>query len=246
MPHLKFLFLFLLFSLVVLARQDNPVYDKETPYFQKQQITETDLEDYKGNKSFNYTELKAADNWFVKLKRWLRNALFQIMDALFGNTAASGIVKFIFNVVPYIILGILIFLLIKFFLKVNATSIIQGKQKAPEFAFADEEHIIKNEDINALINDAINQKNYRLAIRYNYLLALKELSEHKIIIWEQDKTNADYIDEIEDETIQLNFKHITKIYDYVWYGSFTIDALKFESLKLPFSQLSKLTIHHIG
>jgi len=246
MPHLKFLFLFLFFSTVVFARQDIPVYEKETPYFQKQEITETDLEHYKTDKNFNYTEVEAADNWFIKLKRWLKNALFQIMEALFGNTAASGIVKFIFNVVPYIILATLVFLLIKFFLKVNVKSIIQGKQKAPEFEFTDEEHIIKNEDINALINAAIHQNNFRLAIRYYYLLALKDLSENKIIIWEQDKTNADYIHEIENKTLQLNFKHVTKIYDYVWYGSFTVDALKFESLKLPFNQLSKLITHNIG
>jgi len=246
MPHFKFLFLFLFFSCALFASQDIPVYAKETPYLQKQEISETDLKDYKADKHFDYTEIEAPNNWFVKLKRWLRNALFQIMEALFGNTAASGIVKFIFNVVPYIILTALVFLLIKFFLKVNAKSIIQGKQKAPEFAFTDEEHIIKNEDINALINEAITQNNYRLAIRYYYLLALKELSQHKIITWEQDKTNADYIDEIENEALQLNFKHVTKIYDYVWYGSFTVDASKFENLKLPFNQLSKLTAQHIG
>lgn len=246
MPHLKFLFLFLFFNTVVFARQDIPVYEKEVPYFQKQEISETDLEHYKTDKNFNYTEVEAADNWFIKLKRWLRNILFQIMEALFGNVAATGIVKFIFNIVPYIILAVLVFLLIKFFLKVNAKSIILGKQKAPGFTFTDEEHIIKNEDINALINEAITNYNYRLAIRYSYLLALKELSEHKIIIWEQDKTNADYINEIENESIQLNFKQVTKIYDYVWYGSFTVDASKFESLKTPFNQLSKLITHRIG
>lgn len=246
MPHLKFLFLFLFFSTALFARQDIPVYDNQAPFFEKQEITETHLEEYKADKKFDYKEAEAPNNWYVKLKRWLRNILFQIMEALFGNAAASGIVKFIFTVVPFIILAVLVFLLIKFFLKVNAKSILQGKQKAPKFKFTDEENIIKNEDINALISDAINQNNYRLAIRYYYLLALKELSDNKFIIWEQDKTNADYINEIENKSIQLNFKHATKIYDYVWYGSFTVDALKFETLKTPFNQLSTLTTQHIG
>ncbi|MDX1270569.1 DUF4129 domain-containing protein [Bizionia paragorgiae] len=226
--------------------QDTLVYDKEVPFIQQQNITESDLETYKNDKNFDYTEVDTSDNWFVKLKRWFRNLLFKVMEYLFGNVAASGIVKFIFQVVPYIILAILVFLLIKFFLKVNARNIIQGKQNKPEFEFTDEEHIIKNEDINALITRAIEQNNYRLAIRYYYLLALKELSDHNVIKWEQDKTNADYINEIENKTLQTNFKQATKIYDYVWYGEFTVDAIKFESLKKPFNQLSKLSSNKIG
>lgn len=246
MPYIKYLFLFLCLSTSVFAKQDTLVYDKEVPFIQQQNITESDLETYKNDKNFDYTEVDTSDNWFVKLKRWFRNLLFKVMEYLFGNVAASGIVKFIFQVVPYIILAILVFLLIKFFLKVNARNIIQGKQNKPEFEFTDEEHIIKNEDINALITRAIEQNNYRLAIRYYYLLALKELSDHNVIKWEQDKTNADYINEIENKTLQTNFKQATKIYDYVWYGEFTVDAIKFESLKKPFNQLSKLSSNKIG
>ncbi|SEA05791.1 DUF4129 domain-containing protein [Bizionia paragorgiae] len=246
MPYIKYLFLFLCLSTSVFAKQDTLVYDKEVPFIQQQNITESDLETYKNDKNFDYTEVDTSDNWFVKLKRWFRNLLFKVMEYLFGNVAASGIVKFIFQVVPYIILAILVFLLIKFFLKVNARNIIQGKQNKPEFEFTDEEHIIKNEDINALITRAIEQNNYRLAIRYYYLLALKELTDHNVIKWEQDKTNADYINEIENKTLQTNFKQATKIYDYVWYGEFTVDAIKFESLKKPFNQLSKLSSNKIG
>ncbi len=246
MPYIKYLFLFLCLSTSVFAMQDTLVYDKEVPFIQQQNITESDLETYKNDKNFDYTEVDTSDNWFVKLKRWFRNLLFKVMEYLFGNVAASGIVKFIFQVVPYIILAILVFLLIKFFLKVNARNIIQGKQNKPEFEFTDEEHIIKNEDINALITRAIEQNNYRLAIRYYYLLALKELSDHNVIKWEQDKTNADYINEIENKNLQPNFKQATKIYDYVWCGEFTVDAIKFESLKKPFNQLSKLSSNKIG
>ena len=44
--------------------------------------------------------------------------------------------------------------------------------------------------------------------------------------------------EIQKESIKLNFKDITKIYDYVWYGEFNIDELKFESLKIAFNNLN--------
>jgi hypothetical protein len=90
-----------------------------------------------------------------------------------------------------------------------------------------------------LIKEAINQKNYRLAIRYYYLLSLKHLTESDSIAWQPQKTNEDYISEIETDHIKTDFKNITRIYDYVWYGEFNVDVLKFEALKLPFEDLNK-------
>ena len=58
-------------------------------------------------------------------------------------------------------------------------------------------------------------------------------------MWQQQKTNTDYISEIETATLKTNFKAITKIYDYVWYGEFEIDEIKFESLKTAFHKLDK-------
>ena len=100
--------------------------------------------------------------------------------------------------------------------------------------------IIKNEDIDALIAEAVNQKNYRLAIRYYYLLALKKLTETNHIEWKPQKTNEDYINELQASGYKPDFVNITKIYDYVWYGEFNVDAIKFESLKLPFQSLNKI------
>ena len=138
----------------------------------------------------------------------------------------------------------LVFLLVKFFLKVNSQNIILGQQNSSTIKFTEDEQIIKSKDIQALINEAIKQKNFRLAIRYSYLKSLKALTESDIISWEHQKTNEDYIKEIQKESIKHNFKDITKIYDYVWYGEFNIDELKFESLKIAFNNLNNsLTTH---
>lgn len=239
MQHTLVLVLGLLLGSLCYAQQaDKPVfYDDST--LQKQTITEKDLETYKADKDFDYTETKKEDNFIDKVVRWLRNILRQFWEAIFGIGSATGFLYFMFRVLPYILLGVLLFLLIRFFLKVNSNNLIGKAQAEAQVNFTEEEQIIKNEDINALIEDAIKQKNYRLAIRYYYLLSLKHLTEAKTIEWQPQKTNEDYIKEIEEATLKFDFETITRIYDYVWYGEFNVDVLKFESLKLPFQSLNK-------
>jgi len=239
MHALKVFFILVLLSTLSFAQQDSLTVKFDDTPLHVQQITENDLETYKNDDAFNYIETVANDSIFQNIKRWLKNILQSIFEAIFGVGNVSGILYFIFNIVPYIILAILLFFLVKFFLKVNSRSIISGKQKLATVKFTEDEHIIKNEDINALISDAVAQQNFRLAIRYYYLLSLKSLTDKELIVWQQQKTNTDYISEIGTVTLKTDFKAITKIYDYVWYGEFEIDEIKFESLKAAFHKLDK-------
>jgi len=239
MHALKVFFILVLLSTLSFAQQDSLTVKFDDTPLHVQQITEDDLETYKNDDAFNYIETVANDSIFQNIKRWLKNILQSIFEAIFGVGNVSGILYFIFNIVPYIILAILLFFLVKFFLKVNSRSIISGKQKLATVKFTEDEHIIKNEDINALISDAVAQQNFRLAIRYYYLLSLKSLTDKELIVWQQQKTNTDYISEIGTVTLKTDFKAITKIYDYVWYGEFEIDEIKFESLKAAFHKLDK-------
>jgi hypothetical protein len=222
-----------------VAQQNEQPVKLDDTILEKQTITEEDLESYKADDDFNYVEVKAEENFLDKALRWLQNILTKFWEAIFGTGTATGFLWFIFRVLPYLLLGFLVFLLIRFFLKVNANNLRTKAKEEGSVLFTEEEQIIKNEDIPALIKEAINQKNYRLAIRYYYLLSLKHLTESDRISWEAQKTNEDYIKEIEKDHLKVGFKNITRIYDYVWYGEFNVDALKFEALKSPFEELNK-------
>lgn len=235
------LFFLICFSLGAFAfSQQNAVpefYDDSN--IEKQTISEDDLESYKNDDDFNYTEVEEETTIIDKIKRWLSNFLRKFWESIFGVGSAGGFLFFMLNILPYILLGVLIYLLIRFFLKVNSNNIIAKSQEKGKVSYSEEEQIIKNEDINALIQKAVDQKNYRLAIRYYYLLALKKLTEANKIEWEAQKTNEDYINELNQTNLKFDFENITKIYDYVWYGEFNVDAFKFQNLKLPFESLNK-------
>jgi len=133
-----------------------------------------------------------------------------------------------------------LFLLIKFFLKVNSNSIVSNASNNPVVSITEDEALIKHKDLLKLIKQAIDQKNYRLAIRFYYLNIIKQLEENELITWEQQKTNEDYIQEISKENIKSSFKDLTRLYDFVWYGNFEIDETKFVKVAANFEATTNL------
>ena len=239
MRKLKIIILFILFSTYVYSQQDSLSIHYDDSKIELQQITKDDLKQYKGDSDFNYVEAIQEESFLTRLFRWFNNIIIKIFEFIFGVGTATGVLKFILTVIPYLLLATLIFLLLKFFLKVNSRNIISGQQNTTTFQFTEEEHLIKNEDLNVLIENAIKHQKYRLAIRYYYLLSLKKLNESNLILWQPQKTNEDYISEIKQEHLKSDFSNITRIYDYVWYGEFEIDGYKFETLKDSFESLNK-------
>ncbi len=91
--------------------------------------------------------------------------------------------------------------------------------------FEDED--IYEVDLEALLKKATDSNNFRLAIRYYYLMTLKGLSAKKLIDYHKDKTNSEYLFEIEDTAMRSKFSYLSYVYTYVWYGEFPVDEKNF-------------------
>ena len=138
----------------------------------------------------------------------------------------------------YSFLAFILFIIIKMFLKVKLNSIVSTKSNLGTVNFYEDEHIIQNEDISALINKAISNENYRLAVRYYYLLILKSLTEKQLISWEIQKTNDDYSKEIGVPDLRTPFDKLTTLYDFVWYGNFDVELSRFSKIENDFQQFN--------
>jgi len=236
------LFIFLLFfcAISTLAQQDSTAVIYDMAPLQVKQIDGEDLQKYQEDESFNYEIIKTDRTWWDNLKTWLGNLLLRIFEGLFGVEKAVGFLAAFFRIVPYLLLGLLIYLLIKFFLNVNARSLQQARNNQSLVALSEEENIIKNEDIHELIRKALVHKNYRLAVRYYYLYILKLMSEKDLITWELQKTNNDYLTEIKTAALIQPFMKITHLYDYIWYGDFPIDENRYYKAEKAFLELQKM------
>ncbi|MDY7395046.1 DUF4129 domain-containing protein [Aureibaculum sp. 2210JD6-5] len=236
-------FLFYIFVLVTIcsnAQQDSLKVKSDNSTIELKKFDTDNLEEYKTDKNFYYEIKKSEPSFLERVGNWLYRVFSNLIGWIFGNEAAQGIMAFIVRIIPYAIVALVLFLLIKFFLKVNTNSLVSGKTNTSTVKLTDDEELINSEDLPTLLKNAIAQKNYRLAIRYYYLLVLQKLSNSNIIDWQQQKTNEDYIGEIESAPLKQKFASGTYLYDFVWYGNFELNDNEFAKAENQFNELTKL------
>ncbi len=239
MPKLFVFVISFLYLWPSFAQKDSTAITLDTQELTLVEISEDHLTEYRNNSDYDYELEKVDNSWWEAIKNWGYNLLRSFFEWLFGVDAAPNYIASFLKYVPYLLLGLLLFLLIRFLIKVNSKNIIFSKGNENLVVLSEEERIIKTEDIQMLIKKALDGKEYRLAIRYYYLFLLKLLTERELIDWQLQKTNDDYLAELSNPKLKPLFKKATLLYDYIWYGEFPIDAKGYEKAKTSFDNLKK-------
>ncbi len=230
---------FVLFPGLAQGKKDSLALTQDTNGKLALRALDENLTQKYAGKEFNY-DIKDGEsqNLLARFLNWLMNGLKNV----FGIDIPQGVTQLLEYFI-YGLMGVLaIYLLIRFLTGENASAIFRKKEAAivpPNWA----EEQIENLDLDALISNAIQQNNYRLAIRYQYLKALKTLSQHQIIQWHYEKTNKDYENEIKVPKIRLLFRDVSYLYDHIWYGEQEIDDQKYRAAQLMFATLNHISAH---
>ncbi len=90
-----------------------------------------------------------------------------------------------------------------------------------------------------LAHEAENKNEYNLATRYLFLKTLKNLSDKGSVSFASEKTNKDYLNEMRQHKYAEEFAKLTRDYEYVWYGKFSIEKELYQKLKEDFSFFNK-------
>lgn len=125
----------------------------------------------------------------------------------------------------------------------NNVGLFRKKSKAVDTG-TDPDDAEMPEDIFAIqyqkeIDKAAANGDYRLAIRLMYLRLLKNLSERNVIRYKQDKTNFDYLVEIQPTNYYNEFFKVTRHYEYSWYGKFPVSSEAYTVIKASFDNFLK-------
>ncbi|MBT8184818.1 MAG: DUF4129 domain-containing protein [Eudoraea sp.] len=170
-------------------------------------------EKYQGE-DFNYDIKEGeAQNLIERFLQWF----FQTLRDNFGIDISPEVLG-ILEIFIYVLMGgLVIYLVVRFLLGENVSAIFKKTPSQLADINLSEDHI-EHVDLDTLLAAAIGQKDFRLAIRYQYLKVLKSLSQRSIIDWHYEKTNRDYLKEIRTPAIQSLFKDVSYLYDYIWYG----------------------------
>ncbi|AGC77921.1 hypothetical protein LX97_03404 [Nonlabens dokdonensis] len=194
----------------------NRVYD--TRELTVREIDKDLSEEYSGGE-YNYERVQgSSENIFARFMSW---ALQGLQD-IFGFTLTPLTVE-ILTYLFYFIIGVLVIYMIVKLVSNESASKLFGKSKEKGTVVTIEDTHIEEIDFTEMIQDSEREGNYRNAIRYQYLSLLKNLSAKQMISWDFQKTNTDYYKELKNPLDKEQFKKLSYLYDYVWYGEFAID-----------------------
>ena len=104
----------------------------------------------------------------------------------------------------------------------------------------DEEQIEEN-DFDALLKLALSKEEYRSALRIMFLKSLQILNKKEVIIYQKNKTNYEYLSEINKQKLKPVFQKASDSFSWVWYAntSESIDKETFLILEPHFNALLK-------
>ena len=228
---------------VINVVQDSTVYSleelqKDTSSLYPITLDEEQIKNYQNDSDFDYTEALEEDNWWTHLKQWINDVWASFIRWLTGGDEVSSTGSVLIRLFPYLIVTSLVGLLIWVFTRMDTGQLAFEKRQTAQAFLSDDEELIKRDDIQTLIDKAIAAENYRLAIRFYYLLALQKMSGKELINWQVQKTNHEYIYEVEDPNLRNQFRRVTDIYDYICYGNFEVDKDAFEKAQSSFVTLT--------
>ncbi len=205
------LVVFLLFSCLILGSdQDIPV----------RSFNETEMSNYAANDDFNYMNLTIQPPSIWQRLQWWFGAL---IASIFDNPNTPWLSNVLFYVILVAVLGLAIYYIIR--LKYGSGFSSESKH----FSLANSGLVRGNEkiDYDQLIKEAIEENQFKLAIRYLYLKTLHFLHSKKVIAFKDWKSPYDYEKEL-DSGIVTTYRSLTGLFEHAWYGDFNVSTAEFE------------------
>lgn len=145
------------------------------------------------------------------------------------------------NVAKFIIWGLVLAALTTFLvlLFINLYKNSGEKVKTKDFKIDDPIENIDEADLEKLLGIALNEKLYREALRFKYLILLRALNQWKYIVWKKDKTNGTYLSEMRTNARFEMFKLLTISFERVWYGNKAFGEPDYNTLSPVFEQFQE-------
>ncbi|MCH4822827.1 DUF4129 domain-containing protein [Gramella lutea] len=230
------------FGNVFPQEKDSIIEKKEISYDQSSGLSPIEfdqekIEAYKTQKEFDYLQNTENESWWTRFKKWLNAKYQQFMNWLFGDYEPNSVLALIISIVPFILLLVLLGLVAWLFSRLNPGGRMLQQPKTSDVFLTEEEELVKKEDLPKLIKKAVNNGEFRLAVRYYYLDELRKLDELRLIDYKFQKTNKDYSEEIEDYVIGKHFYEISKLYEFIWYGSFQVSEADYRKIEKNFQSM---------
>ena len=169
------------------------------------------------------------ENPFARFLQWL----WRKVGAFLSSKAYQNVWQY---VVLALIAGVVIYLLMK---AEVLGFLFPRRAQSNQLAYENETENIHAIDFDLAIDEAVSQRNYRLAVRMLYLQTLKRLADADRIQYTPEKTNRQYVYELVNSPLHITFDALTRQFDYVWYGDSPVDQDRFGMIRQAFQSFNQ-------
>ena len=212
-----------------------PAVYREPPAVEPRAAPQPQLDELRADPSFQYDRPEAEKpSLWERFLEWIARTFFQpVRDGVTSRPTQWALMALAAAVILWILVR---------FLRGEGSGLFGRKDiDAPEAG----ELLLDVDDIEAVdlgsrLEDAIQDGDYRAAVRLRYLLALQRLAQSGHIEWARDKTNRTYVLETRQSAgaeVGLSFADVTRVFDHVWYGGLRVDADRYVRFESRFDQL---------
>lgn len=179
------------------------------------------MDRYKNDPDYRYIEAfepvkNPIEEWFYRMRE-------KIYD--FFSDKAGGQAWY------YVLMGLTVALVLFILYKAKVLDYVFPSNVKSEMQYVVGQENIHEINFEDAIERALSQKDYRLAIRLQYLKVLKILSTRELIHWKPNLTNHHYVQALEKNPNYHDFVRITRYFEFAWYGEFEVSESGFKEMK---------------
>ncbi len=166
---------------------------------------------YASSDDFAYMHFKTRPpSIWQRLQWWFAD----LIGRLLSDPDADWLTNLIFYLILFLVLAAAIF----YILKLQYGGAFSGDARFKSAAI-NVSPSTEKVNYDQLIDDAVQEENFKLAIRYVYLKALVFLSGRELIQLRDWKAPRDYEGEL-SAAIAPTYNELTSLFEFVWYGEF--------------------------
>lgn len=193
---------------------------------------------------FSYARVVTDSSWWSRLKHWLGESINHLLESILGKDSKIHLPSYWLEVLIWGLAITAVVLLIRSLFKGGASGIIQSNKTSGTIDFDHLDNPDTVVDWAGLIQQEVDKKNYKIAIRLLYLCTIHQLADTGNISWAKGLTNKDYAAQLAKTTLAAGFGKLTNAFEQIWYGDTEIDLALFSSFKEQFEQFNT-TIAHV-
>lgn len=198
------------------------------------QFSAASLGKYKADRQFQYEQsFEPPKSLWTRFWNWVWRKIDEMLSTKGGAAAFKTIL---------ILLAIAILAFFIYRLTGMSRSGLFGRKDGSSLDYSTSDENIHTINFEAAIQQAIDDGNYRLAVRLLYLQSLKHLADRELINWQVNKTNIAYVQELGGTSYQRDFDDLTRQFENNWYGDVPIAVAEFGEVRNQFSRFNRQLI----